>query len=413
MSRSRILADFSSAALWSGLTAFVWYAFGAVPLHIGVSGQLGLSVEQTSSWIFIVWFSGAVSSIALSLYFRLPIPITWTIPGLIYLGTLAHRFSFAEIVGANLVAGMILVAFGFLGVGAQLMRWLPLPIVMGMFGGSILGYVTRMIAATVEDLAVAGTSVACYLIGRLLANPRIPPVGLAVLGGGIALAIVGGESAQSLEWTLPAFIIPEMQFSPGAIVAISLPMVVLAMGLGNVQGLGFLSAQGYAVPVNTVSVVVGFNSVINPLLGGHPATVARTGVAILGGPDAGPASGRYWAAVIAALLTVGMAFAATPVASLLKVLPDTYVFAIAGLAIVSSLQDALEKAFSGKLRFGAVVAFAVSMTPFTIFGITSAFWALVAGLLASLLAERTDLMASWATNTSPDGAQRPAAERDR
>jgi benzoate membrane transport protein len=159
--------------------------------------------------------------------------------------------------------------------------------------------------------------------------------------------------------------------------------------------------------------VVGFNSVINPLLGGHPATVARTGVAILGGPDAGPASGRYWAAVIAALLTVGMAFAATPVASLLKVLPDTYVFAIAGLAIVSSLQDALEKAFSGTLRFGAVVAFAVSMTPFTIFGITSAFWALVAGLLASLLAERTDLMASWATNTSPDGAQRPAAERDR
>jgi benzoate membrane transport protein len=396
MAGSTIWRDFSSAAVWAGLTAFVWYAFGAVPLHIGVSGQLGLSIAQTSSWIFVVWFSGAVSSIALSLYFRQPIPITWTIPGLIYLGTLAGRFSFAELVGANLVAGVILVVFGLLGVGRRLMQWLPVPIVMGMFGGSILGYVTRMIAATVQDLAVAGTSVACYLIGRLLANPRVPPVGMAVVGGGIAAAIVGTGSAAPLEWTWPAFVVPQLQFSLAAIVAVSLPMVVLAMGLGNVQGLGFLLAQGYAVPVNTVSTVVGINSVVNTLLGGHPATVARTGVAILGGPDAGPASGRYWAAVIAALLTIAMAFAATPVASLLKVLPKTYVFAIAGLAIVGSLQDALEKAFGGKLRFGALTAFAVSMTPFAILGITSAFWALLAGLSASLLAERKDLLASWA-----------------
>ena len=55
--------DFSSAAVWAGLTAFVWYAFGAVPLHIGVSEQLGLTTAQTSSWIFIVWMSGAVATI--------------------------------------------------------------------------------------------------------------------------------------------------------------------------------------------------------------------------------------------------------------------------------------------------------------------------------------------------------------
>jgi predicted benzoate:H+ symporter BenE len=56
----------NAAAAWAGITAFVWYAFGAVPLHIAVSGQLGLSTAQTSSWIFIVWFSGAVASIWLS-----------------------------------------------------------------------------------------------------------------------------------------------------------------------------------------------------------------------------------------------------------------------------------------------------------------------------------------------------------
>src|SRR5262245_7866514 len=103
-----LFRDFRPAALWAGVTAFVWYVFGTVPLHISVSEQLGLTTAQTSSWIFIVWFSGAVASIATSLYFRQPIPITWTIPGLVYLGTLAGRFTFAELVGANIIAGCVL-----------------------------------------------------------------------------------------------------------------------------------------------------------------------------------------------------------------------------------------------------------------------------------------------------------------
>ncbi len=85
-----------------------------------------------------MWAGGAVSSIAMSLYFRQPIPITWTIPGLIYLGTLAGRFSFAEIVGANLIAGLLLLVLGAAGIGGRIMKWLPLPVVMGIFGGSIM-----------------------------------------------------------------------------------------------------------------------------------------------------------------------------------------------------------------------------------------------------------------------------------
>jgi benzoate membrane transport protein len=393
------LSDFNAAAMWAGITAFVWYAFGAVPLHIAVSGQLGLSTAQTSSWIFIVWFSGAVATIWLSLQFRQPIPITWTIPGLVYLGTLADRFSFAEIVGANLVAGLLLVVLGMLGAGGAIMRWLPLPIVMGMFGGSILTYVIRTVTATVEDVAVAGTAVACYLIGRWIGNPRIPPVGLAVIGGGIAVALVGTIGGKPVEWTMPACAIPDMTFSYSAVIAISLPMVVLSMGLGNVQGIGFLLAQGYRVPVNTVSTVIGVMSVVNAFLGGHPATVARTGVAILASPESGAVSGRYWAAVISAGLTIILAFAATPVASLLNVLPNTYIVAVAGLAIVSAFQDALEKSFTGKLRFGALVGFVVAATPFAILGITSAFWAIIAGLAASALAERKQLLEFWTLRT--------------
>jgi len=57
--------------------------------------------------------------------------------------------------------------------------------------------------------------------------------------------------------------------------------------------------------------------------------------------------------------------------------------------------DALAKSFGSKMQFGALVAFVVAMTPFSVFGITSAFWAIVAGLFASLLVERSQLIDYW------------------
>ena len=76
-------------------------------------------------------------------------------------------------------------------------------------------------------------------------------------------------------------------------------------------------------------------------------------------------------------------------------LPNSYIDALAGLAILASLQDALEKSFSGELRFGALVGFIVAATPFAVLGISSAFWAIVAGLAASWVVERKELVAFW------------------
>ena len=392
---SRLVGDFNMAAVWAGLTAFMWYGFGALPLHLEVAGQLGLSAAEASSWIFVIWFSGAMVSIGLTLYYRVPIPITWTIPGLIYPGTLAGQFGFAEIVGANLMAGAAILALGVFGIGERIMAWLPLPIVMGMFGGSILVYVTRMVAASVADVLVAGITVASYLVGRLIAVRHLPPMGLAVIVGGIAVFVFGDTTTEVVSWSLPDLAVPGMRFSLPAFVAISLPMIVLAMGLGNVQGLGFLLSQGYRVPITAVTIAVGLNSMVNSVVGGHPATVARTGAAILAGPDAGPKEGRYWANLIAATLTFSIALGAGTLTSLLAVLPRTFVVTLAGLAILSSLQSALETAFGGKLKFGALAALAVAATPFSVFGITSAFWAVLAGIAASVMAERRDLLAYW------------------
>lgn len=395
MKPSVLFPGLNTAALLAGITTFIWFASGMVPLQIAVSGQLGLDAAQTSSWIFIVWLTCASLSVSLSLYYRQPIPITWTIPGLVYLGTLTGQFSFSELVGANLLAGLLMIILGLLGMGGRIMEWVPLPIVMGMFAGSILNYVTRMVKATVDDFWVAAPTAAGYFLGRVLGSPRLPPMGLAIVFGGVGSLLARQTIPEPIPWTLPTLVIPQMIFSSSAFFAVSLPMIVLSMVLGNVQGLGFLQAQGYRAPVKPVTVLVGIGSALNAILGGCPAIVGRTAVAILAAPDAGPPSGRYFGCFVAGLLTFTLALAAGLVTSLLKILPQGYVVALAGLALLSSFQEALVIAFGGKLRFGALVAFAVSVTPIAVWGITSAFWAILAGFLASLLVERRDLLA-WA-----------------
>jgi benzoate membrane transport protein len=77
------------------------------------------------------------------------------------------------------------------------------------------------------------------------------------------------------------------------------------------------------------------------------------------------------------------------------VLPKSYIYALAGLTILASLQDALEKSFSGELRFGALVGFIVAATPFAVLGMSSAFWAILAGLAASWVVERKQLVDFW------------------
>jgi len=380
--------ELNAAAISAGLTAFVWYACGALPLQLAVTDTLGFSTGS----LFIVWASGAAASIVLCLSLKQPIPITWSIPALVYLGSLAGRFSAPELAGGVLVSAFVLAALVLAGGGSRLMKWLPMPIVMATFAGGLLEYMHRAVAATLADVLIAGSVVAGYFAARLFPPSRVPPVGVALAAGCIAVGIQSPINLDAIAWQLPTLAVPEFAFNPAAIAAISVPLVVFALGLGNAQGLGFLLAQGYAVPVDRVSRAVAVGSMVNALFGGTPATVARNAAGILAAPDAGPAAARYWGVLLSSMLVLVMACAAVPCAALIAAVPKSFAVSLAGVALVSALQDALERAFAGRLRLGALVAFIVAATPFSLGGITSAFWALVAGVLASAAARERGLL---------------------
>ncbi len=206
---------------------------------------------------------------------------------------------------------------------------------------------------------------------------------------------LGRTGAPDFELALPSLVMPGATFSPEAVLTISVPMVVLVLGLGNVQALGYLEAQGYRVPANPLTVAIGVITSLSALLGGHPAAMTRVSSAILGGPESGPLERRYWGALVAYVGVVLVALTSGLMIALVLVLPPAYVFAVAGLAIFAAFQDALIRAFSGSLRSGSVVAFGVTLSTVVIAGIPSAFWALPAGIVASLILEREELFATW------------------
>jgi predicted benzoate:H+ symporter BenE len=76
--------------------------------------------------------------------------------------------------------------------------------------------------------------------------------------------------------------------------------------------------------------------------------------------------------LISGVLLLPLALTATLVASLLGVLPSGYGVALAGLAILSSFQEALVKAYGGALHFGPTIAFIIAATSFTFARITAA-----------------------------------------
>jgi benzoate membrane transport protein len=369
--------------------------FGALTVQISVIRQLEIGPAEQASWITITWLTASLITIPLCLYYRQPLAVGWTIPGIVYMGSLADRFTLPEFAAANLVVGLAIIVLAVARFGSKVIYLVPMPVLMGMFGASILEYETRLVDSLVEDLRIAGPMLAAYVVGRLWRGSRVPPVGLAVVIGALAVVVSGTAAPPAISLSVPELHSPGLRFSLEAILTVSIPMIVLVLGIGNVQSLGFMIAEGYRPPLNVTTALIGAATVVNAVFGGHAASMARTVTAIVAGREAGPLQTRYWAAFVAFAAALGVALATGLIVALIAVLPRAYVFAMAGLALLPAFQDAMSRAFGASLRLGAVVAFVVTMTTFTVAGIPAAFWALIAGILASLLLERDELRRYW------------------
>ncbi len=371
-----------AAAATSGVTVTLMYLFGPVPLYLATARVFATPAQLTSGF-FVAFLTAGVVTIALSVRYRQPLGIGWSGPGLVYMAAMASQYSVGHFAGATLFAGLAMVFLAVTGLAERLARALPVPVVLAVFAGSSLHFCTAGVAGVQAEPLAAGALVAGFFAARRRPNRFIPPLGLGCALGLLVLAASGGFEPASFQAGAPAveFVHPIFDFS--AIVAVGLPLVLLAVGLQNMQGFGGLRAAGYEPPFRLVTAVLGGVSMLHASVGAPPGGMQTTPLFVMAGDQSGPKESRWIAAVVASAGCLAIAAGAVTVGAFVSALPLGFVAATVGIILLATVFDSLRSALAGPMAFPAFVAFVVAASDLSVVGMGAPLWALVIGAVAT------------------------------
>ncbi|WP_438282425.1 benzoate/H(+) symporter BenE family transporter [Pseudomonas alabamensis] len=381
----RLLADTSPSALVAGFIAMLTAYTSSLVLMFQAGQAAGLSSAQISSWIWALSIGMAVCSVGLSLRYRMPITVAWSTPGAALLITSLGGVAYSEAIGAYIVCALLVLVCGLTGSFERLVRRIPASLASALLAGILFKIGSELfVAAEHRTLLVLGMFFSYLLIKRL--SPRYCVLAALVVGtalsGALGLLDFRGftlELAQPV-WTTPTF-------SLAATISIALPLFVVAMTSQNMPGMAVLRADGYTVPASPLISATGLMSLLIAPFGAHGVNLAAISAAICTGPHAHEdPSRRYVAAVWCGLLyAVAGVFGAT-LAALFAALPKELVLSIAALALFGSIMNGLSVAMAeAREREAALITFMVTASGLTLFSVGSAFWGIVAGLIAQAI----------------------------
>lgn len=375
----------------AGTLAAIFGCTGPALIIIGGATDAGLSIEQTISWLFAVYFFGSLIGIYLALKYRQPIVGAWSIPGAVLVAGALQHYTLSEISGAYFVSGVLVFILGISGLIGKAMKWIPVPIVMAMIVGAMIRFGTGMITSLQGAPIIAGTAIVVYLLSSRYLK-KVPPILTSFLAAGILAAVMGEFQSSSMTagLTLPEILMPT--FSIDAIISVGIPLTLLVIGAENAQAIGVLMAEGYKPPVNTMTVWSGIGGMVTAFFGGHNANIAGPMTAICASKESGHnKDGRYASVLVNAILFGGFGLIAGIAVPFVTALPSTLIATVAGLAMIGVLISSLQASFSeSKFQIGAFFSLVIAMSGVSFFSISSPFWALIGGVVVSLIIEKAD-----------------------
>lgn len=363
----------------------IFIAVLSVPLN--AAAELGLSEQETVGWITALYGLPGVLTIVLVWRYRQPLLVTGNIFMLIFVASLGTDVTWPELMGASLLAGVVVGLLGPLGLTTRLAAWLPAPIVYGLLSGAVLHFFVDLFSAADDKPLIVGGALVAYVVARRLTEPSLPAI-LPALLVGVVLAALAGElgAPAKMSFVAPAFRMPE--FSAEAILTAMPVFVVLITLQANVPSLVFLREQGYVPPKTMVSATSGVGTAGGSLLGPIGVSLSLPATALCAGPDAGPTATRHWSAYIAGGMSIVIAVFAGLATEIAAAVPRQLLVALVGLAVLGILMTALRAITSGPLLLGPLFAFGISQSSLELVGLGPFFWALFGGLAVSLLLER-------------------------
>jgi benzoate membrane transport protein len=340
--------------------------------HEAASGLLALCVTQS---IGVMW---------LSRRHRMPIVLAWSTPGAALLaGMSAVDGGWPAAVGAFMLTGAAYVLTGFWPALGRLIARIPAPIAQAMLAGVVLKLCLAPVESLVDNPGAIVPIALVWLIGVRLAPRWAVPAAFLTAG-----VVIGVDMLRHGEGIASSSLVPELSLTwPSltweAVVGIAVPLYIVTMASQNVPGVAIMKSLGYRLPWRDTIVTAGVATIVGAPAGAHSTNLAAISAALAAGPDAGPDKSRRWIASQSAGWTyLVLAAASAALAALVAVAPAGVIATVAGLALLGTLADSLEGSMSQrKGREAAVVTFLVAASGITAYGVGSAAWAIVAGLV--------------------------------
>lgn len=374
-------------SLFSNALVAVLVGFGgSVAIVLAGIQAVGATPIQTASWITALCLAMAVTSPVLSVLHRMPIVTAWSTPGAALIG--ATAIAGVPTVGIEAAVGAFIFAAGLIVLSAAVkpladaIAKIPTAVAAAMLAGVLIGFSIAVFDSAATDPILVLPLVGVFLVVRLFSATWAV---LAVLAAAVAWAAILGRIAPvelggavaTLEWIPPAF-------DPAVLVGLGIPLFVVSMASQNLPGLAVLKAAGYEPPTRSALAVTGLASLLTAPFGAHTTTLAAITASLCTGPDTHPDPAQRWKAGLfygagyLILAGVGVTLVAGFAA-----LPPAVIATVAGLALIGPLTGALSAALGPEgTRFPAVLTLTATASGLSLFGIGSAFWGLVLGLVA-------------------------------
>lgn len=386
-----VLRDSGTVYSVNGLIGFIFASTGPVAVILSVGTRGGLSESDLASWIFGAFFLNGLVTLLFCWLYRQPLVLFWTIPGTVLVGPALGHLSFAEVIGAFVASGAVMVLLGLSGWVRRAMAAVPMPIVMGMVAGVFLRFGIDLVRSLHEDAAIAAPMVVTFLLLNAwhAAGRRLPPLLGALLVGAIAVALSGRFAPDLSAATVlarPNLYLP--QWSLQAMIELVVPLVITVLVVQNGQGVAVLEAVGHRAPINAITLACGIGSMITAFVGTVSTCLTGPTNAIVA--SSGERERHYTGGLVVGLLALAFGLLSPFFTRLMLATPAAFIATLAGLAMLRVLQTSFVTAFGGRFTLGALVTFVVTVADVAILNVGAAFWGLLAGCLVSWLLERPD-----------------------
>jgi benzoate membrane transport protein len=377
--------DISLSAVIAGfVTVLVGFTSSAV-IIFQAAQAFGATPAQVSSWMWALCMGMSATCIILSLRYKIPVVTAWSTPGAALLISAAHGITMSEAVGAFMLSAVLIAISGFSGWFARVFNRIPMSLASAMLAGVLFRFGLDAFISIKTQPAMVLSMLLGYLIMRRFL-PRYAVLSALLIGTVIAYS-QHALHVDTVNWELGKPVLMMPTFSMTAFIGIALPLFIVTMTSQNAPGIAAMRACGYEAPISPVIGWTGISTLLLAPFGAHALNFAAITAAICMGREAHEdPTKRYVAAVFAGVFYLIVGIFAAAITSLFAAFPKELILALAGIALLGTIGNGLANALSKEgEREPALIAFLVTASGLSILNIGSAFWGLVAGVLAMLI----------------------------